>query len=119
WIWLGCIVLIFGSVVCMWPELAPAESRAWAFARSGAAVAASLTFGLLIAATPSSAFAQGTSSLRSGTVKSEKPIEKELFGALEGSATAVRRRGRGRSAPGRTAPGRVRRAPRRGAQRPR
>ena len=33
WIWFGCIVLIAGSIVCMWPQLELGESRVWAGAR--------------------------------------------------------------------------------------
>src|SRR5437660_11837967 len=69
-IWLGCLILICGSVVCMWPEFEPEESRVWSFARSTAAIAASVTIGILIAVLPAPAFAQ-SSSLHSGTVKIE------------------------------------------------
>jgi len=82
WIWLGCLVLILGSVICMWPELQENESRAWRFARGTAAVTASILLGLLLALMPSPAFAQGASSLHSGTVKIENEKEKEIFGAL-------------------------------------
>ena len=58
-IWLGCMILIGGSIICMWPQLEPSESRAWAYARSGAAVAASLSVGIIIAMTPARAFAYG------------------------------------------------------------
>ncbi|MGH7439208.1 MAG: heme lyase CcmF/NrfE family subunit, partial [Polyangiaceae bacterium] len=37
WIWIGCIVLIAGSFVCMWPQLELGESRIWAGARGVAA----------------------------------------------------------------------------------
>jgi cytochrome c-type biogenesis protein CcmF len=81
WIWLGCIVLIAGSIVCMWPQLETSESRVWSFARSGAAVAASLLVGLFIASSPSKAFAQ-SSSLHSGTVHIEDENERSLFSNL-------------------------------------
>lgn len=82
WIWVGCLVLIVGSIVCMWPELQENESRAWRFARGTAAVTASILLGILLALLPSPAFAQGASSLHSGTVKIENEKEKEVFGAL-------------------------------------
>lgn len=84
WIWIGCLVLIFGSFICMWPELQENESRAWRFARGTAAVTASILLGLILALMPSPAFAQsgGASSLHSGTVKIENEKEKEIFGAL-------------------------------------
>jgi cytochrome c-type biogenesis protein CcmF len=42
WIWFGCMVLILGSSICMWPQLAPQEARSWQFARGAAAAAAAL-----------------------------------------------------------------------------
>ncbi|MGA2449528.1 MAG: cytochrome c-type biogenesis CcmF C-terminal domain-containing protein [Polyangiaceae bacterium] len=59
WIWLGCIVLILGSVVCLWPAVAAQESRAWAGVRTLAGVAASLVFGVSLAATPLARIAMG------------------------------------------------------------
>jgi len=82
WIWFGAIVLIFGSIVCMWPELVPEESRAWAFARAGAGVTASVMLGFLLAMTPAYAHAQTSSSLHAGTVQIDNPREKALFSAL-------------------------------------
>ncbi len=82
-IWLGCLVLIFGSGVCMWPEFQEDESRVWRVARGTAAITASIVLGILLALMPAPAFAQGTSSsLHSGTVKIENEKEKEVFGAL-------------------------------------
>jgi cytochrome c-type biogenesis protein CcmF len=84
WIWVGCLVLIAGSIICMWPQLEPNESRVWAFARGGAAVAASVTLGIGIAILPAPAMAQGAgvSSLHSGTVKIENDKERALFSSL-------------------------------------
>ena len=84
WIWLGCIILICGSVLCMWPELQPQESRAWQFARGTAAVGASLFMGVLIAVMPTMAHAQtgGMSNMHSHTIKIESPLEKSIFGSL-------------------------------------
>ncbi len=82
-IWLGCLILIAGSVVCMFPEFREEESRVWRVARGTAAVTASVVLGIVLALMPAPAFAQGTSSsLHSGTVKIENEKEKELFGAL-------------------------------------
>lgn len=88
WIWLGAIILIFGSVICMWPELRPQESRAWAAARGVAGASASITLGIVLAMMPAPALAQsatgaqGASSLHSGTVKIENATERDLFGKL-------------------------------------
>ncbi len=84
WIWFGAIILIFGSIVCMWPELQPAESRVWAFARGAAGATAAFTLGIIIAAMPAPAWAQqqGTSSLHAGTVHIENEREHALFNSL-------------------------------------
>jgi cytochrome c-type biogenesis protein CcmF len=87
WIWFGALILIFGSAICMWPELRPQESRAWATARGLAGTAASFTLGVVLAMMPAPAYAQasempGTSSLHAGTVKIDNPEERALFGKL-------------------------------------
>ncbi|MBX3222170.1 MAG: cytochrome c biogenesis protein CcsA [Labilithrix sp.] len=82
WIWFGAIILIFGSFICMWPELDPEESRAWRFARGTAAVAASTTLGVILALMPVPAFAQTTATQHAGSVQMDDPKEKAVFGAL-------------------------------------
>jgi cytochrome c-type biogenesis protein CcmF len=85
WIWFGAIILIFGSIVCMWPQLEAQESRGWAFARGAAGVAASFTIGVIIAMLPAPAWAQGqgqSSSLHAGTVHIEDPKERAIFDSL-------------------------------------
>jgi cytochrome c-type biogenesis protein CcmF len=81
WIWFGCIVLIFGSIICMWPELQPEESRAWSYARSATAVAASVTLGIVLALMPVPAFAQGSSS-HAGIVQIRSEKERDIFKSL-------------------------------------
>jgi cytochrome c-type biogenesis protein CcmF len=81
WIWFGCIVLIFGSIICMWPQLEPEESRAWSFVRSGTAVAASVTLGIVLALLPVPAFAQGSSS-HAGVVEIRNERERDVFKSL-------------------------------------
>jgi cytochrome c-type biogenesis protein CcmF len=83
-IWFGCLVLIFGSVVCMWPQLQPQESRAWSFARGSAAAAAtSITLGILVALWPGEARAQtpGMSGTE-GSVVMRDDTEKQIFSSL-------------------------------------
>ncbi len=88
WIWIGCMVLIFGSIVCLWPQLQPQESRVWQFARGSAAVATSVTLGLAIAILPAPAYAQRgattpmTTGEMTGTVRIDNDNERALFGAL-------------------------------------
>jgi cytochrome c-type biogenesis protein CcmF len=82
WIWFGAIILIFGSFVCLWPELDPEESRVWRFARGTAAVAASTTLGIILALMPVQAFAQTTASQHAGSVQMDNPKEKAVFGTL-------------------------------------
>jgi cytochrome c-type biogenesis protein CcmF len=80
WIWIGCIVLIAGSFVCMWPQLELGESRVWYGARGVAATAASVFIGIMIAATP--ARAQAGSMQHTGTVHIENDVERAIFGSL-------------------------------------
>jgi cytochrome c-type biogenesis protein CcmF len=82
WIWFGCLVLIGGSVICLWPQLQPGESRVWAFARGSAAVATSVFIGFVIAATPVTAKAQSGTGSHAGTVRIESDQERDLFGSL-------------------------------------
>ena len=81
-IWFGCLVLIFGSIICMWPELVPNESRVWRAARGTAAIAVSVSIGILLALMPVQAFAQGASSLHAGTVHIEDDNERAVFESL-------------------------------------
>jgi cytochrome c-type biogenesis protein CcmF len=80
WIWIGCIVLIMGSIVCMWPQVEFGESRIWAGARGVAATAASIVFGIMLGATPA-AQAQ-TMTGHTGTVHIENDTERFIFGSL-------------------------------------
>jgi len=81
WIWLGCMILIFGSIVTMWPEVVPEESTVWAIARAAAATAASVAFGIVLAMMPAPAFAQ-SSSMHSGTVRIDNERERLLFNGM-------------------------------------
>jgi cytochrome c-type biogenesis protein CcmF len=81
WIWIGCIVLIMGSLVSMWPQIEFGESRIWAGARGVAATAASVIFGIMLAATPA-AHAQTMSGQHNGTVHVESDSERSIFGSL-------------------------------------
>ena len=99
WIWFGCLILICGSLICMWPELEPQESRVWQVARGAGAVAASITLGICLALLPVPAFAQSTgtqqpggsmqpgssqpgSSQHSGSAHIENMEERHVFGQL-------------------------------------
>lgn len=80
WIWIGCLVLIAGSIVCMWPQIELGESRVWAGARGAAATAASVLLGIMLAATP---VARAQAPMPgSGTVHIESDLERSVFGAL-------------------------------------
>jgi cytochrome c-type biogenesis protein CcmF len=84
WIWIGCLVLIAGSVVCMWPQVEPGESRVWVGARGVAATAASVFLGIMLAATPA-ARAQtmpGMNETNTGTVRILSETERSVFGSL-------------------------------------
>jgi cytochrome c-type biogenesis protein CcmF len=85
WIWIGCVVLILGSFVCMWPQLELGESRVWLGARGAAATAASVLMGIMLAATPA-ARAQttmpGMTGPSVGTVHIESDFERGIFESL-------------------------------------
>lgn len=82
WIWIGCLILIMGSIVCMWPEPVPQESRVWRVARGMAGVTAATTLGILLALMPTQAFALQTSSSHAGTVRIESEQERDIFSGL-------------------------------------
>ncbi len=82
WIWGGVLVMIFGAIISLWPQLQKNESRAWAFARTAAAVGASVMITLVFASAPSSAFAQAAASQHAGTVHIENATERALFSGL-------------------------------------
>ena len=63
----------------MWPQLEFGESRVWAGARGVAATAASVVFGIMLAATPA---ANAQTMSHTGTVHIESETERSLFGAL-------------------------------------
>lgn len=81
-IWFGCLILMFGSVVCMWPEPVPEEARVWRVARGMAGVIAATSLGVLLAIMPTQAFALQTSSSHAGTVRIESDQERDIFSGL-------------------------------------
>jgi cytochrome c-type biogenesis protein CcmF len=83
WIWIGCLVLIFGSAISMWPQLELGESRVWAGARGIAATAASVVLGIMLAATPiARAQSQPSQHSGTGTVHIENDAERAVFERL-------------------------------------
>jgi cytochrome c-type biogenesis protein CcmF len=82
WIWIGCIILILGSVVCMWPQVELGESRVWAGARGAAAVATSVFLGIMLAATPIARAQSMTPGNMDGYVRIDNDDERLLFGKL-------------------------------------
>ena len=82
-IWAGLLVLIFGSVVAMWPEAVLGELPAWTVARSVGGATASILFGVVLATLPAKAYAQSqSSSLHAGTVEMHSQEEREVFNML-------------------------------------
>jgi cytochrome c-type biogenesis protein CcmF len=81
-IWFGCLILIFGSVVSMWPEPVPEEARAWRVARGMAGAIGATSLGVLLAIMPTQAFALQTSSSHAGTVRIENEKERDIFSGL-------------------------------------
>jgi cytochrome c-type biogenesis protein CcmF len=79
WIWFGVIVLVFGAVTAMWPDVSFAEAGVWGYARAFGAATFSVLLGVALAATPGRAYAQQSSSLHAGTVEMQTPAEREIF----------------------------------------
>jgi cytochrome c-type biogenesis protein CcmF len=84
-IWLGCAILMLGSIIAMWPEVALEEVGAWGYVRAAASVATSVMFGLLLASGSSQAYA-GTAAPRGPPTSVEAPGAIEPLGSA-GSAT--------------------------------
>ncbi len=82
WIWFGGLLLILGSVVCMWPELEPEESRAWQVVRGTGAIVTSIFLGIAIAFVASPAHAQTQPTQHSGMVHIDQLVEQRIFGQL-------------------------------------
>jgi cytochrome c-type biogenesis protein CcmF len=82
WIWTGVLILMFGAVITMWPEVAVQEARGWAYLRMGGGVVSSIIFGLMLSLAPARAFGQSGSSLHAGTVEIHDPVERSIFGSL-------------------------------------
>lgn len=61
-IWLGAGILILGSLVAMWPEVALEEAGAWGYVRAAGTVAASVMFGVLLAGGSAQAYPAVTSA---------------------------------------------------------
>ncbi len=89
WIWVGGLVLIFGTLISLWPTARDVLERQERLARRRASrraakAAAAALFLALMALSPQGAEAQadGSSSLHAGTVVIHDPQERHLFGHL-------------------------------------
>jgi cytochrome c-type biogenesis protein CcmF len=49
-IWVGCVILMLGALIAMWPEVALEEAGAWGYVRAAASVATAVAFGVMLAA---------------------------------------------------------------------
>ena len=82
WIWFGAVILVLASILCMWPDLEPEESRAWQAVRGAGAIATSITLGVILALLPVPAFAQQNDTQHAGSVQIDNMQEKEVFSKL-------------------------------------
>jgi cytochrome c-type biogenesis protein CcmF len=103
WIWLGCMVLILGACISLWPEYSFGELGAWSYVRAGAGVAAGTALSLWLAMTPSYAYAsvkpKAQAPPRALAKLPELPLERSLpplgatfLGLGAGAVFAARRR---------------------------
>ncbi len=58
WIWLGLLILMGGTGISLWPEVALGGSRFWAFSKAGAVAATGIMFSLYLAMSPTLASAE-------------------------------------------------------------
>ena len=83
WIWFGAAVLVFGTVVCLWPRLATEQYRAWTYATRTAVAGTALCLALSLAIFPASAHAQaGMDNMHSHTVRIDNDHERDVFASL-------------------------------------
>jgi cytochrome c-type biogenesis protein CcmF len=85
WIWIGGLLLIFGTLVAAWPtarEIISGGSSKRGGAGKAAAAAAALLMALGFASGPSIAEAQDSSSLHAGSVVMKNSQERKLFERL-------------------------------------
>jgi cytochrome c-type biogenesis protein CcmF len=57
WIWAGGLILMLGTIIAMWPEVAFEEAGAWSYVRVAGSAAAAVIFGFLLASGPGMAYA--------------------------------------------------------------
>ncbi len=82
WIWIGALILVLGSFICMWPELQPDESRVWHSIRGASAVATSVIMGFALSLLPVPAFAQSAATQHAGSVQIDNAKERAVFQQL-------------------------------------
>jgi len=87
WVWVGSIILIIGTIVCMWPDPRTAPVRRAPASRAGGAAAAAVVL-LVLLGSSGTAFAQsdhstgGSNPPPVGSVHMEGRTERVLFGQL-------------------------------------
>ncbi len=100
WIWLGVVVLIFGSTVSLWPEMALREMGAWGYVRTAAAGLSAIAFAVWLGMSPSTAYASAREGRPPPTHRApptwgDLPLGgagAALFGGMGLAAVAIRRR---------------------------
>lgn len=100
WIWLGVVVLIFGSTVSLWPEMALREMGAWGYVRTAAAGLSAIAFAVWLGMSPSTAYASAREGRppptdRAPPTWADLPLSgagAALLGGLGLAAVAIRRR---------------------------
>ncbi|MFI5299466.1 MAG: cytochrome c-type biogenesis CcmF C-terminal domain-containing protein, partial [Polyangiales bacterium] len=84
WIWIGAMILLLGAAISTWPDATLGEVGLGAYLRMSGATAASLVFGLLLAVTPATAYAQqgGSSSSMAKAITLTSDAERQLFSSV-------------------------------------
>jgi cytochrome c-type biogenesis protein CcmF len=57
WIWMGAVILMIGTIIAMWPDVAFEEAGAWSYVRVAGSATAAVIFGLLLAGGSGMAYA--------------------------------------------------------------
>lgn len=62
WIWVGVVILIFGTAISLWPEVSLSKVGVWGYARLASTTLVGTLLALLLAALPARAYALGGQS---------------------------------------------------------
>jgi hypothetical protein len=86
WIWIGVGILIFGSMISLWPEFSFGRVGAWEMVRAGATASATIALSIYVAMAP--AMAHATTKPRSSVAATMPSPSSALGDVLRAGTTA-------------------------------